>query len=169
MLVPGNGPAQMGKRIGKHMFGMAGLMSALSVGTVAPAEVVAVDEVQSVKQDQSQACLTQTQTQTATPDAASPVPEIAANAADWIAQDQTAQIHDFEPAEDALVFVWDDSDASVPEPQVHIQEDPEETGQLQVRMGDRVMAQIGGPAPLAEADLALIPLSVARDLGFAPV
>ncbi|WP_282047956.1 hypothetical protein [Sulfitobacter mediterraneus] len=169
MLVLGNGPAQMGKRIGKHMFGMAGLMSALSVGTVAPAEVVAVDEVQSVKQAQSQACLTQTQTQTATPDAVSPVPETAANAADWIAQDQTAQIHDFEPAEDALVFVWDDSDASVPEPQVHIQEDPEETGQLQVRMGDRVMAQIGGPAPLAEADLALIPLSVVRDKGFAPV
>ena len=158
MPAPGNGPAQMGKRIGKHMFGMAGLMSALSVGTVAPAEVVAVDEVQSVKQDQSQACSTQTQTQTATPDAA-----------DWIAQDQTLQIHDFEPAEDALVLVWDDSDANLPEPQVHIQEDPEQTGQLQVWMGDRVMAQIGGPAPLDEADLALIPLSLARDLGFAPV
>ncbi|MBM1308953.1 hypothetical protein JQT66_02085 [Sulfitobacter mediterraneus] len=167
MLASGNGLAQMGKRIGKHMFGMAGLMSALSVGTVAPAEVVAVDEVQSVKQDQSQAC--STQTQTATPDAASPMPDTAANAADWIAQDQTVQIHDFESAEDALVLVWDDSDANVPEPQVHMQEDPEETGQLQVWMGDRVIAQVGGPAPLAEADLALIPLSVARDLGFAPV
>lgn len=154
MQTPGNGSAQMGKRIGKHMFGMAGLMSALSIGTVTPVEVATVDETQNVKQDQSQLSSTQEVT--------------APDAQDWIAQDQTAQILDFEPDQDALIFVWDDSAPNSHEPHVRIQDDATKPGQLQVWMGDRMLAQVGGPGPLTEADLALVPLSAARELGFAP-
>ena len=149
------------------MFGMAGLMGALTVGAVAPAGVVAMDEIESREHDQRHARSMQ-DAPASPPDPALGHPAMTAETDDWVSQGQSAQILDFKPAQDALVFVWDDSAPSSREPLVHIQEDPDATGQLQIWMGDRKLAQIAGPAALTQADLALIPLSAARELGFAP-
>lgn len=76
-------------------------------------------------------------------------------------------IRDFSPGEDSLVFVWDDSDTSLREPAVDLLPDPDHRGQLQVRLGDRIIAQVCGNEPLDAVDIALIPLSSAQALGFA--
>lgn len=76
-------------------------------------------------------------------------------------------IRDFSPGEDSLVFVWDDSDTSLREPAVDLLPDPDHSGQLQVRLGDRIIAQVCGNEPLDAVDIALIPLSSAQALGFA--
>lgn len=86
---------------------------------------------------------------------------------DWIAAEQTAQILDYEPEEDSLLFVWDDTDEATDTPSVSVQADPENTGQLQVWMEDQMVAQVGGATDLDAADISLIPLSTAVALGLA--
>ncbi|MEP5728671.1 MAG: hypothetical protein ABJL67_04775 [Sulfitobacter sp.] len=75
-----------------------------------------------------------------------------------------ASITDFEPEDDSLLFVWDDSDADSEPPLVSIQPDPDNEGQLQVWLQDDMVAQISGQEDLSEADISLIPLSSAIEL-----
>jgi hypothetical protein len=154
--------------MGKHMFGMSGFVGALTGGAAAPAGVDAADGVESVEPPLAQHVKTVPNMTAAQDGTLLDASAEGSETTGWIAQEHAAQIHDFEPAQDALVLVWDDRTPDAREPQVHIAEDTAQPGQLQVWMGRRMMAQIGGPAPLAEADLALVPLSVAQDLGFAP-
>ena len=84
---------------------------------------------------------------------------------DWITAGHQAQIMDYEPQEDSLLFVWDDSDAEAEEPEVRLAPDPDNDGQLQVWMGDSVVAQVAGTDPLEDANIALIPLSAMSGLG----
>ena len=84
---------------------------------------------------------------------------------DWISADNSAEISDFSATEDTLLFVWDDSDEDSEEPDVTLVADPDNAGQMQVRMGNEVVAQVAGSSALSEADIALIPLSVAASNG----
>jgi Ca2+-binding RTX toxin-like protein len=81
---------------------------------------------------------------------------------EWITQ--AASIIDFEPEEDSLLFIWDDSNAQSEPPDVVVQADPENEGQLQVWMGDQIVAQVSGPSQLDMADISLISLSSAKAL-----
>lgn len=84
---------------------------------------------------------------------------------DWLTAGQQTQILDYEPQEDSLLFVWDDSAEEADEPEVRLTPDPENEGQLQVWMGDQIVAQIAGNDPLEDANIALIPLSAMEGLG----
>ena len=76
-------------------------------------------------------------------------------------------IADFEPRDDALICIWDDSDDSGAAPPVQIERDPARPDMLRVRLGNRVVAQVRGQGALAAADLSVMPLSSALALGFA--
>ncbi|MFC6636428.1 hypothetical protein [Sulfitobacter sediminilitoris] len=86
---------------------------------------------------------------------------------DWIENGASAAISDFEPEDDSLLFVWDDSDTEAEVPEIAVRPDPDHAGQLQVWMGDQVLAQVSGQSELSTADIALIPLSSAVTLGLA--
>ena len=79
-------------------------------------------------------------------------------------EDQTAAITDFAPEDDSLLFIWDDSANATEPPKISIEADPEKAGELQVWMGDRVLAQVSGQSALTAAEIALIPLSSAQAL-----
>lgn len=83
---------------------------------------------------------------------------------DWITEGGSAQIMDFAPAEDSLLFVWDDAEGE-DEPEVTIGPNPDLPGSLQVMMGDVVVANVAGETELTDADISLIPLSAAEALG----
>lgn len=80
------------------------------------------------------------------------------------AKPDTTSITDFTPEDDSLLLVWDDTIDEIEPDAVSLQVDPDNAGQLQVLMGDRVMAQVSGDVPLNAADLAMIPLSSAQAL-----
>lgn len=80
---------------------------------------------------------------------------------DWINEGHAAKIDGFEPVDDTLLFVWDDTDPENEEPDVSVVADPENDGCLQVLMGDVVVANVEGTEPLSTADISLIPLSSA--------
>lgn len=84
---------------------------------------------------------------------------------DWFTQGHAAQIMDFTPNDDSLVFIWDDSAPDAEPPEVSIVTDPENPGDLQIMMGDMVVAHVTGDTPLDIADISLIPLSSAYSTG----
>lgn len=86
-------------------------------------------------------------------------------AAAWFTGDKRTAITDFEPSEDALVVVWDDSGAPDDQPEVQLLADPFNAGQLQLCVGTNVMALVSGAAPVTGADVRTMPLSTARVLG----
>lgn len=88
------------------------------------------------------------------------------NASPQFGQACDTAITDFEPEDDALIVVWDDS-VEETAPQVEVLKDPARAGQMQVRMGSTVVAQVSGSAPVSVAALTTLPLSKARALGFA--
>ncbi len=83
---------------------------------------------------------------------------------DWITSGNTAAITDFDPDDDSLLFVWDDSVEGSEPPPVAVSSDPDMDGQLQVWLGEAIVAQVSGQSSLTAADIALIPLSSALAL-----
>ena len=86
---------------------------------------------------------------------------------DWIDEGHSAEIIDFAPARDELLFVWDDSEPGSEAPDVTVVPDPDNIGVLQVRAGETLVASVGGNMALNSARLSLMPLSSAAALGLA--
>ncbi|MDF1729194.1 MAG: calcium-binding protein [Sulfitobacter sp.] len=81
---------------------------------------------------------------------------------------QAIEITDYTPQEDALLFVWDDSQGADLPPDIQVLPDPEGTGQLQVWADDTLVAQVTGFHGVLEVtDIALVPQSLLVSLGFA--
>ncbi|MEW9919886.1 hypothetical protein AB2B41_09740 [Marimonas sp. MJW-29] len=70
-------------------------------------------------------------------------------------------ITDFIPQDDSLLCIWDDSGVGNGPPALRVAQDPAVSGQLQVWLGDEVVAQVSGQHALDSADIALMPLSSA--------
>lgn len=85
---------------------------------------------------------------------------------DWLASGEAAQIMDYDPEDDSLVLIWDDSVANSTEPQITVTSDPDEDDQTLVWMGGTIVATVNG-SDLAPSDIALIPLSTATQVGLA--
>jgi len=79
---------------------------------------------------------------------------------DWIEGDRAAEVMDFDPQEDSLLLVWDDTASAAEAPDVSVAPDPENNDQMQVHVGDAIVALVNGRSLFA-ADLSLIPLSSA--------
>lgn len=84
---------------------------------------------------------------------------------DWFNEGNAAEIMDFAPNDDSLLFVWDDSGEDAEAPEVSMVTDPENAGRVQVMMGDVVVANVASDAPLDLVDISLIPLSSAFATG----
>lgn len=84
---------------------------------------------------------------------------------DWINEGHAAKIDAFEPEDDTLLFVWDDTDLEHEEPDVSVVTDPDNEGWLRVMVGDVVVANVEGTEPLDAAEISLIPLSSAFSSG----
>lgn len=78
--------------------------------------------------------------------------------------EETTTIDDFDPDQDTLLFVWDDSEGADAAPEVAIETDPDDPSRLQVLLGDALIAKVSGKVSLAQADVALMPLSSAQAL-----
>jgi Ca2+-binding RTX toxin-like protein len=87
---------------------------------------------------------------------------------DWIAQGQGAEILDYAPEEDHLLFVWDDSDPEALPPEVSILPDPASEGALEVWMDNAVVARVAGAEALETAEISLVRLSAAVGAGWVP-
>lgn len=74
-------------------------------------------------------------------------------------------ITDFTPGDDALLVVWDDSAAGACPPQMEVTADPHRAGQLQVRVGAQIVAQVSGEQAMSAATFTALPLSKAQALG----
>jgi len=84
---------------------------------------------------------------------------------DWITGGNAAQVMDYVAEDDALMLVWDDRvEGSVP-PVISVVPDPENDGQMQILMGDTVIARVVGNTSLAAADISLVALSSAFSAG----
>ena len=83
---------------------------------------------------------------------------------DWLENGAAAQISDFTAEEDSLLFVWDDAPEGSTAPEVQVLADPGNAGQLQVWLGEEVVAQVRGGQMLDTAEIALVPLSAAKAL-----
>lgn len=80
---------------------------------------------------------------------------------DWIDEGHAAQIVEFVPGDDTLLFVWDDSDVDSEAPEISIEPDPDNPGHLIIMMGDVIVANVAGQTPLDVAEISVIPLSSA--------
>jgi hypothetical protein len=85
---------------------------------------------------------------------------------DWFASDETApEFRDFDPAEDDLVVVWDDSLG--PKPTVQIRHCNDDPALGQIVMDDVIVAQFRTKPDATYDHVPLIPFSAARTLGWA--
>ena len=84
---------------------------------------------------------------------------------DWIAGGQAAEIMDFEGSDDSLLFVWDDTTPDADVPEISVEVNPENTGQVQIFMGGQIIATLRSDSMIDAADISLIPLSSAQTLG----
>ncbi len=85
---------------------------------------------------------------------------------DWFATGEgTPVFDDFDPQEDDLVVVWDDTSGAEPSIQVRLSED--DATVTHVLMGDVIVAQVRTKADLVHDHVSLMPLSLARTLGWA--
>ena len=84
---------------------------------------------------------------------------------DWFVSDGTQDFADFDPEQDDLVVVWDDSDGAEPHVQVRRSEDDPELGHI--LMDDVIVAQFRTRAEVDHYQVALVPFSRARHLGWA--
>lgn len=86
---------------------------------------------------------------------------------DWIADGRGATITDFDPDHDNLVLVYDDSvHETVPE--VTLMPDPDAADTMHVLMDGAHIAQIANAGALTADRFAVMSLSLAQSLGFAP-
>lgn len=85
---------------------------------------------------------------------------------DWFAiSDSTPEFDDFDPREDDLVVVWDD--ATGPEPRVQVRRSEDDPALSHVLMGDVIVAQFRTRANVDYQHVSLMPVSMARTLGWA--
>ena len=89
----------------------------------------------------------------------------AADASDWIASATEQDLAAYDPDEDDLVLVWDDS--SGPEPGIHLARDDADPALTNVVMGDVIVAQVRTKDDRLPDHISIVPLSTAQSLGWA--
>ena len=87
---------------------------------------------------------------------------------DWLGAGEAAEILDYSAEDDSLVLVWDDGSANSEEPSITLSLDTDEYDAAQTifMLDGAVVAMVNGTA-LTVADIALIPLSTATQVGLA--
>jgi len=83
---------------------------------------------------------------------------------DWLTSGEAAQITDYTAEDDTVILVWDDTAPDSLEPQITLAPDPDTANQTVVRMNGTVVATVNG-SDIVPADIALIPLSTATQIG----
>ncbi|MEM7520703.1 MAG: hypothetical protein AAF307_06655 [Pseudomonadota bacterium] len=86
-------------------------------------------------------------------------------AAMWLGGQAPACIDDFEPKDETILLIWDDTQPDSTAPNAALTAHPSKPGRLQVRIGATVMADVSGPRALSHMRLTLLPLSQARSIG----
>ncbi len=88
------------------------------------------------------------------------------NIADWFSNDAgTPDFDGFDPQEDDLIVVWDDTDGDVP--QVAVVHNDADPSLARVVLGDTLLAQFRTKSDAVYDQVPLVPLSKARALGWA--
>lgn len=80
---------------------------------------------------------------------------------DWISDGAAAQVSDFDPEEDALVLVYDDSNGALP-PDVALNTDETDPTMIRIALDGVEVALVNGGAGLTPADIALVGQSAAQ-------
>jgi Ca2+-binding RTX toxin-like protein len=89
-------------------------------------------------------------------------------AGDWITKDRACVIMDYDAAQDSLLLIWDDSDATAQAPEVSVQVHAEDSESSLIYLGGRLVAEVASPTQIAVGDVTLIALSDAWASGLLP-
>ena len=76
-----------------------------------------------------------------------------------------AMITAFRPDRDTLLCIWDDSQNPDPPNEITLQPDPRNPDLLLVVSGGQILAKVQAETPVTEAELTLMPISAARQIG----
>ena len=87
---------------------------------------------------------------------------------DWIMAGQSAEVLEYEAETESLMLVWDDLADDAHEPDVRVEQDPDDTEVMHVVMNDYSVAEVHGDPSLSTEDVTVIPLSSALIVGLEP-
>lgn len=87
---------------------------------------------------------------------------------EWILEGPPAEVVEYEADKDSLMLVWDDLADGAYEPEVRVEQDPDDSDVMHVVMNDYSVAEVHGEPTLSAADVTIIPLSSALIVGLEP-
>ena len=84
---------------------------------------------------------------------------------DWIADTHPAEVLDYDPREDSLVLVWDDTDGETNAPDPTLTDHPTDSDRTLIFLGDSLIGNIKSEVAFDLGDVTLVPLSAAGAIG----